>query len=482
MRRATAIRRPSTVPMRWSLQDVLFATAGVLGAPLSARAVSLAFESITTNSRDLAPGSLFIALRGQRYDGHDFVADALRCGAAYAVIERRLEAVPPDRIVLVSDTLKALGDLAAWTRAQQPMTVVAVTGSTGKTTTKEMIAAICAAAPGVTARGSVLKTEGNFNNLVGLPLTLLRMRGDEAAAVLEMGMNRRGEIARLTEIARPDYAVITNVGPAHLETLGSIAGVAAAKGELFAGLAPSATIAVNMEDEWVRRLADRFAGRKVGFGQQAEVHARGITDFGSDGVAFDLVIGETAVKVRLPLVGAHNVSNALAAAAIAHAMGIDIDAIATGLRQTAAAAGRMQVVRLGNDVTLIDDAYNANPSSVEAALMALRRFPGRPLVVLGEMWELGDEAAHAHRAIGERAAALGVQQLWVLGAHAADMAAGARRGGMPAAAVHVCASHAEAAEAVVAQWQPGDTVLVKGSHGMHMEEVVRLLEGAGNSP
>ena len=482
MRLAAAIERVSTGPMTWSLQDVLTATSGTAtsGTAGGAVAPTLIFESVSTSSNQIAPGALFVALRGERHDGHSFVGEALQRGALGAIVEYVPAGVSPQHLVLVSDTLHALGDLAAWTRAQQSMKVVAITGSVGKTTTKEMIAAICEAAAPAGARPPVLRTEGNFNNLIGLPLTLLRARGDEAVAVLEMGMNRPGEIARLTEIARPDYAVITNVGPAHIERLGSIAGVAAAKGELFAGLSPSAVIAVNADDEWIGRLAMPFAGRKVFFGQGGEVQARSVADFGSDGVAFDLVVNDRVVKTRLPLIGLHNVSNALAAAAIGHAMDIDIDVIARGLGRTMAVAGRMQIIRLRNGVTLIDDAYNANPSSVEAALMALRRFSGRPVVVLGEMWELGDEARRAHHTVGERAAALGVQQLFLLGARAAEMAAGARCGGMPAEAIHVCGSHAEVAEAVVARWQPGDTVLVKGSHGMRMEEVVRLLEGAGS--
>jgi UDP-N-acetylmuramoyl-tripeptide--D-alanyl-D-alanine ligase len=220
----------------------------------------------------------------------------------------------------------------------------------------------------------------------------------------------------------------------------------------------------------------------VTFGAHAEVSARAIADLGTDGVAFDLVIGAHARKVRLRFVGQHNVTNALGAAAVGHAMGFSLEVIARGLERTEGTPMRMQVVRLRNGVTLINDAYNANPSSVEAALMALRRFSGRPVVVLGEMWELGDEARRAHRFVGERAAALGVQQLFVMGAQAAEMAAGARAAGMRSDAVHVCGAHAEAAEAVAARWQPGDIVLVKGSRGMKMEEVVRLLERTGSAP
>ena len=297
-----------------------------------------------------------------------------------------------------------------------------------------------------------------------------------------MGMNRFGEIARLTAIARPDYAVITNIGPAHLEGVGgSVAGVAQAKGELFAGLSPEAGIAVNTDDEWIGRLAAAFHGRRVTYGQRGEVQAHHLVDLGSDGTAFALAIGARTAKVRLRLIGPHNVMNALAAAAVAHAMGLDLDVIVRGLERCAGAAMRLQAHHLPNGVTLINDAYNANPSSVEAALVALRRSSARLVVVLGEMRELGDEARRAHHLVGERAAALGVQELFVLGTQAETMAAGARAGGMRTDAIHVCGSHAEVAAAVVARWQPGDTVLVKGSRGMKMEEVVRLLREAGSA-
>jgi len=462
--------------MTWTLAEVLLATGGRATAGAADATV---IPVVTTDSRRLDVGALFFALRGEHHDGHDFVADALRNGARYAVVHRTPAGVDPERLIHVADTLRALGDLAAWTRRQHPVRVVAVTGSSGKTTTKELIASICTAAR-LAPPQRVLKTEGNFNNLIGLPLTLVRLQGDETVAVLEMGMNRPGEIARLTEIARPDFAVITNVGHAHLEGVGgTLAGVARAKGELFAGLAETAVIAVNTEDEWVRRLAAGFRGRQVRFGADGDVRAKHVAVRGVDGVSFDLRIDAAARRVRLRLVGAHNVMNALAAAAIGHAMGYGIETIGRGLEQASVPAQRMQVVRLANGVTLIDDAYNANPSSVEAALYALRDMPGRAIVVLGDMWELGTESARAHRTVGERAAALGVCGLFLLGTQAEETAAGARMAGLPGEAIYIGASHAAVAAAVVAQWQPGDCVLVKGSHGMRMEEVVRLLVDAG---
>jgi len=425
---------------------------------------------------------LFVALRGERYDAHEFVGAALASGARAALVERPIEGVDPDRLIVCRDTLRALGDLAAWTRRRSAIDVVAVTGSNGKTTTKDLIASICSVAESAGLLGPFLKTSGNLNNLIGLPLTLLRLSGEETLAVVEMGMNRFGEIARLTEIAAPDYGVITNIGPAHLEGVGgTVAGVARAKGELFEGMAEQGAIAVNVEDEWVSRIAASFRGRKVTFGSNGEVQGRAIEDRGVAGLRFVLAIGNRTAEVSLPLVGAHNVMNALAAAAMGHLMEMPIEVIAAGLSEAIPPPERMQVLRLRNGVTLIDDAYNANPASVEAALRTLERMPGRAVVVLGDMRELGDESVHAHRAIGERAATCRIGELFVFGSHAVDVAQGAVAAGMSAAHVHVATSHRDIAEAVMQVWQPGDSVLVKGSHGMKMEEVVRLLRDRGDA-
>lgn len=466
------------IPMPWTIQDVLAATGA---QPAFSPVPELAFDSVNTDSRRAGPGQLFFALRGATHDGHDFLVAALGAGVAAAVVDHVPAAVPRQGLLTVPDTLRALGDLAAWTRRRQALRVVGITGSNGKTTTKELTAAIAeAAAP---TPDAVLKTEGNLNNLIGLPLTLLCLRGHETVAVLEMGMNQPGEIARLTEIAGPTCAVITNVGPVHLEGVGgTLDGVAAAKGELFAGLTPDAVMVVNRDDERVRRLAAPYRNPKVTFGADADVRASRVRDAGTDGIAFDLEIGAQRADVRLRLLGTHNVQNALAAAAVGHALGIDIDTIAVGLARAQGVGMRLQVMRLANGVTIVNDAYNANPSSVEAALQAINSLPGRPIVVVGEMRELGDETRRAHRGIGERAGALGAWRLIAVGNCADEVAAGARAAGMPASHVHVCASHAAAAATVTAHWRSGDTVLVKGSRGARMEEVVRLLQAARTEP
>lgn len=477
MKAATLLREHAPASF-WSLAEVLAATHAVVPATHTTDAL---FESIGIDSRRVSKGMLFVALRGENHDGHDFVAAAVRDGASAALVDHPVAGVDPSKLIIVGDTLRALGDLAAWTRGRSEAQVIAITGSNGKTTTKELIASICEAAEKAHLLGGCLKTEGNFNNLIGLPLTLLRLR-DETVAVLEMGMNRPGEIARLTQIAAPNYAVVTNVSAAHLEGVGgTLEGVASAKGELFGSLSVDAAVAVNLEDPWVSRIAASFGGRKLTFGNSGEVQSRAIVDSGLDGLRFELVIGGRTAEVTLRLVGVHNVSNALAAAAVARLMGLPIEVIAAGLCNAPAPRQRMEVLRLRRGITLIDDAYNANPSSVVAALKALQRMPGRSVVVLGDMRELGDESGHAHRQVGERAAALGVDEMFLIGAEADNVAAGARSAGMSADSIHLCATHQDLANDVASSWRPGDCVLVKGSHGMHMEEVVRLLRERGDA-
>jgi UDP-N-acetylmuramoyl-tripeptide--D-alanyl-D-alanine ligase len=327
---------------------------------------------------------------------------------------------------------------------------------------------------------SLLKTHANENNLIGLPLTLLRLTGDEAVAVLEMGMNARGEIARMTEIATPDVGLITNVGPAHLEGLGSIAGVAAAKGELVAGLRSDAAFAVNLDDEWVVRVGRDFRGRRIEFGRGGEVTASAIDDRGVDGIAFTLHIGGAAQRVMLRMPGRHNVQNALGAAAVGHALGIAPAAIAAGLAAADPPKMRLQVSRLANGVTVVNDAYNANPASTMAAIDTVARMPGRAIAVLGEMRELGAESAALHRQVGAHAGACGVHWLLAVGPQADDIAAGAeewkRAAAAPAASsleVTVCADAARAAALIMERWQSGDTILIKGSRGPDDEEGVR---------
>jgi UDP-N-acetylmuramoyl-tripeptide--D-alanyl-D-alanine ligase len=462
---------------RWHLADVLAATSGRLTQPGGSRR----YCGVSTDTRKLRAGEIFVALQGPNHDGHRFIGEAIDRGAAAVVVQRGLPSLPPAQpssgvpaaIVEVEDTLRALGDLASHDRRRLGLTVAAITGSNGKTTTKEMIAAILAPSIGA---DRLLCTVGTENNLIGLPLTLLRASGRERIAVLEMGMNAPGEIWRLAEIAAPDVGVVTTVAPAHIEGLGDIDGVARAKGELYRQMRPSATAIVNADDARVCEIAQCFPGRRLAFGAGAAVAAEAITSHGVEGVAFTLVIEGRTRSLRLPLPGRHNVTNALAAAAVCHALGTSLDDIATGLERLPRLSMRMEIERLPGAVTVINDAYNANPASVRSALALLGDTvaQGR-IAVLGEMRELGSASAAAHRDVGRLAADHGVTLLVTMGPQAEEMRAGAIEAGMDAAAVVAVDTHAEAARHVRERVRPGDFVLLKGSRGARMEEVLAHL-------
>lgn len=456
----------------WDLAALLQATGGRLlnagkAAPLGA---------VSTDTRAIRPGDIFVALVGERFDGHDFLVGAEQRGAAVLVVSRVPQLLPAVPVVLVADTLKALGDLAAFHRASlQHLRVVAITGSTGKTTVKEMTAAILG------RQFRILKTEGNRNNLVGMPLSLLPADVDHEVAVLELGMNRPGEIARLTEIADPDVACIVNVQAAHLEGLGDIEGVARAKGELFAGLHDWATMVVNVDDARVASLAAAYPRRKVRFGLdlQAEVRATHIRGMGEEGVAFTLHVLGDKRRTTLRCPGVHNVGNALAAAAIAHAVGLGIEQIAEGLEGYIPFASRLQVSTVTGGLKVINDTYNANPGSMRAALATMVDLAGahKKVAVLGDMLELGEESGSAHVALGGEAAALGCDVLLAVGEFARSTVEGARSAGMDTQQAKEFSSKAE----VVAQLRKlevlgdlvaGDWILVKGSRGMRMESIV----------
>jgi UDP-N-acetylmuramoyl-tripeptide--D-alanyl-D-alanine ligase len=425
---------------------------------------------IATDSRAVGTGELFVALRGPTFDGHDFIAAAAAKGAG-AILCDHLSAGESLPQIVVSDTLRALGDLAAFWRHRFHLPVAAITGSSGKTTTKEMLAAILArTAPG-------LKTAGNFNNLIGLPLTLLQLTSADQWAVLEMGMSERGEIARLTEIAAPTVGIITNVAPAHLLTMKSLGAIARAKGELFAALHPGSLAVINLDDERVAAIpvANGVHRRTYGLTAAAEIRAEEIHPEGSE-VRFILCAAGEERKIRLPVPGRHNVSNALAAAAAAMGMGCTLDDIVAGLETFSPAKGRMETELLCDGIVLIEDTYNANPLSVKAALIALDEMggSGERIAVLGDMLELGDSSADLHREVGAFAAQH-CDRLFLLGPESREIAAGAGSAGMSAACVSNCSSHTEAAQALMQSARPGDRILIKGSRGMKMEQITAEL-------
>ncbi|MBI2962700.1 MAG: UDP-N-acetylmuramoyl-tripeptide--D-alanyl-D-alanine ligase [Deltaproteobacteria bacterium] len=456
--------------MSWTLPRILAATGGEL-----ARWGAGPFSGFSTDSRQARPGEVFVALVGPRFDGNEFVAAALARGAAAAIVSRDFGLAPGDAAwIRVGDGLRALGELAAARRRELPVRVVGVTGSNGKTTTKEMIAAVLAA-----GGRKVAKSAGTENNLVGLPQTLLRLEGDEDFAVLEMGMNHAGEIWRLAEIARPDVGVITNVVAAHLEGLGSLANVAAAKQELALALRPGATLVVNGADPRLRDIAERFAGPKILAGGGGTIEAVSV-EASAEGQRVEIDVAGSRVRVDLRVRGAHNVQNALLAVAVGRAFGLGADAIAAALAAFQPPAMRLELVLLPSGARILNDAYNANPASVEAALAVLAAEPGgRRIAVLGDMCELGADEARYHREVGAAAARARVDRLVAVGRHAAEVAAGAISGGLAADRVDRCGTAEEAAELLGPRLAGDDVVLVKGSRAAKMEAVIERLRGLG---
>ncbi|QOJ30797.1 MAG: UDP-N-acetylmuramoyl-tripeptide--D-alanyl-D-alanine ligase [Gammaproteobacteria bacterium] len=425
------------------------------------------FAAVSTDTRSLQPGELFFALRGASNDGGAFVAEAARLGAAGAVVTARQPGALPQ--VEVADTRLALGELARAWRARFDIPLIGITGSNGKTTVKEMTAAIMRVALG----GSVdplLVTWGNLNNEIGLPRTLLYLNESHRAAVIEMGAARRGDIAYLARIACPTVAVVTNAARAHLQGFGSVDDVAATKGEIYDSLPQTGTAVVNRDDRFFHAWWERSAGRqRLSFGLHPDADFRATDIVVSGTIGFTLHGAGTALPVRLAMAGAHNVLNALAAAAAAHAAGAQPAAIAAGLAAVRNVAGRLRRVPAQLRLALYDDSYNANPGSVRAAIAFLGSQAGERWLVLGDMAELGPDSLKMHREMGECARLAGISRLYCAGVNSA--AAAEAFGSNARHYVEVPAL----AAALAAEVHPGITVLVKGSRSMGMERVVQAL-------
>ena len=448
--------------------------------PLAGRELT----AVVIDSRQATPGSLFVALQGERQDGHDYVLDALRRGAVAALVSRPVagcQAVWPVRGALpaeapaavclqVPDVLRALQELSGAWRARFPdCRIVGVTGSVGKTSTKEAIATVLA------HRYRVLRSEGNLNNEIGLPLTLLRLEPGVQRAVLEMGMYARGEIARLVELARPAVGVVTNVGPVHLERLGSLEAIAQAKAELPTGLPEEGTLVLNGDDPRVAAMARQTPARTVltyGVGEGCQVRATEVVSHGLDGLEARLDYQGQARRLRLPWLGRHNVYAALAAAAVGLAEGLTWDEIAGSLA-AAGTLGRLTVRRGASGATILDDSYNASPASTLADLDLLAELSGRRLAVLGDMLELGSYEKEGHRQVGRRAAEV-LDLLVTVGPRARWIAEEARRR-RPTLAVRTWEDREPAAAWLRGELRAGDCVLVKGSRGMALENLVAVL-------
>ncbi len=437
--------------------------AAMLGVPFSGTDAEV--QRVSTDSRSIRPGDLFIALRGEKFDGGAFAAQALRHGAAGVVLDR---AQAPDlaAAVRVDDTRLALGRLAAAWRQRFAIPVVAITGSNGKTTVKEMLAAILRAETGSDA--AVLHTEGNLNNDIGLPLMLLRLRDTHQFAVLEMGMNHAGEIDYLTRLARPDVALVNNALTAHIGYLGSVENIARAKGEIFNGLADAGIAVFNADDAhaWLWRESNTRRS-VIDFGLREPAAVRGQYQPGDFGSALTLTLPNATLDIVLQVPGEHNVMNALAAATAAFALDVSHRSIVAGLSGFTGVKGRLQRKPALHGSTFIDDTYNANPDSVKAALAVLARQPGKKVLVLGDMGELGKDAAAMHVQIGLAAREAGVDRLLALG-ELTKQTVGAFGAG---------AMHFERIQELLAELEneltAETTVLVKGSRFMQMERVVQ---------
>ncbi len=450
--------------------------ARLAGGAVLGGAPGLTFGSYAIDSRLVAPGGLFFALAGSR-DGHDFVAAAAAAGAAGAVVSRPVAGLPPDfGLVRVDDTVAALQALGRGVLARRPVKVVGITGSVGKTTTKEFAAALLA------SRFRVLKSEGNFNNRLGLALSLLRLEPDHDLAVLEMGMSAPGEILALTRLAPPDVAVITNVSPVHLQFFAGLEDIARAKKEILDGARLGATAVLNGDDPLVRDMAAGFPGRTILFGQAPEcaVRADDVASKGYDGLEFRLLYGAESGRFALPCVNRSAVANLLAAAAAALALGLGLDEIGPAIRGLAPSAMRGAMVAADRGLRLYDDSYNSNPRALEAALASLGGLPAaRRVAVLGDMLELGQGGPEYHRRAGETLARTGWDVLVAIGPLAALIADGAAAAGLAASAIHRFADAAGAAAAIGDIVRDGDLVLVKGSRGVKTERVVRALRARG---
>jgi UDP-N-acetylmuramoyl-tripeptide--D-alanyl-D-alanine ligase len=426
-------------------------------------------QGYSIDSRTVRPGQLFFAVKGERLDGHDFVEQALEKGAAAAVVRKdQLNRYPKKvRLLAVEDTLVALQTLATAVRKLWNKTLIAVTGSAGKTTTKDAIAHV------LSSRFRVLKSEGNFNNHFGLPLMLLKLEPEYDVAVIEMGMSHAGEIRALAKIARPEIGVVTNVAPVHLEFFDSVAGIARAKYELVESLPASGAAVLNADDEYVSQFGRDFKGKVVMYGTKAtaDVRAKAIRSKGWAGTEFDVVIGEIAEHANLPLVGEHNVLNALAAVAVGLERGLKVSEAVSALTTMAPADKRGQVLQVGN-ITVINDCYNSNPKALEKMIDALAAMAAkRRIVVAGEMLELGAAGEEMHRQAGQHISEKKIDVLLGVRGLARATVEAAKQAGVRAEFV---ATSEEAGEWLAREARDGDVVLLKASRGVKLEKALEV--------
>ncbi len=466
---------PQVRPTTWTTAEILEATGG----DLLLDDLKHSFSGISIDSRNISVDELFVAIKGDTHDGHSFIGDVIERGVSGLLIDRANTHTLPGKesiengivCITVNDTIRALGDLAAFNRKHSNASVVAITGSNGKTSTRKMTAGV------VSKRFSTLSTSGNLNNLIGLPLTLLNLNLNHRWAVLELGMNSPGEIKRLAEICSPDIGVITNIGPAHLEGLGSLDAIMQAKGELLEEIKPDGTAALNADDPRLLQLADYTSRNVLFFGRSknARIRARSVKGTGA-GLSFTLVLPEESITVDLKTPAAFMISNALAAAAVGYLLGLTAGEIKDGLEDFKPVKGRMNILKTVKGINIIDDTYNANPDSMKAAINTLRSLKENHMGILiaGDMLELGDHAESMHRNIGRIAAVSDIAKLYVTGQFSQTVASGAMDEDMNPRDIFT-GTKEEILEGIKDRLGPGDWVLVKGSRGMTMETIVQGL-------
>ena len=436
------------------------------------------FDSITTDTRKITPGALFVALKGEKFNGEDFAAKAVELGAAGMLVSSAYTGsvnLPATIIQAESDTQLAYQQLAGFWRQKFQIPVIAITGSNGKTTTKDMTASV------LSVKFPVLKTQANFNNEIGLPYTLLQLNEMHKAAVVEIGMRGLNQISALAPFAAPSIGIVTNVGETHIELLGSIENIAKAKSELVEAIPAGGTVILNNDNPYTAAMNDKAADgvRVITFGidKESDIKADNLVS-NDNSTTFQCRIGSEGkmCQMTIPMLGRHNVSNALAAVAAGYCLGLSSEEIARGLSELNMTGMRFECRKLG-EYNIINDAYNASPMSMEAALTTLHELTAakhkRAIAVLGDMLELGHVAVSAHRKVGHQAAEAGVACVITLGEMGHEIAAGAKEAGMKQ--VFACDTHREVAEQLKKLLEPGDTILFKGSRGMAMEKIIELI-------
>lgn len=457
-----------------SIEEIIHATGGGIISKGECSFVT----GVTTDSRQAGPGELFIPLAGERFDGHDFIMQAFENGACAALTHR--DGIDPAGrpLIRVGDTLAALRDLAAYYRSKFNIPFVGITGSVGKTSTKDMVACV------LRSRFNVLATSGNLNNEIGVPLTIFGLDGNHEAAVVEMGMSGSGEISRLTAIVKPAVAIITNIGMAHIEKLGSRQNILKAKLEILEGLDSDGLVVLNWDDNLLNGVKSLLTHRTVSYGLEegADYRAGSINSNGEGGMDFELTMEGLSYDVHLPAPGVHNVYNALAAVAAGRGLGVPMADIIRGISEYKPGKMRMNILAAGR-IKVINDAYNAGPQSMKAALDVLEEIgaAGGRIAVLGDMLELGGWAREAHIEVGRYAAGKRLDRLVTVGPNAEYIAKGAAEAGFPGERIACFSDNEEAAAFLEEMLQNGDTVLIKGSRGMRMEELANRLTRVGET-